>query len=80
MYDGNYRIYENGVLIYDANSTLNSSAFISIPATYVYNLELHLLIQLLGVGQPGWTNVDPNYTNLEYIDPDYIQSYRRKQC
>ena len=76
IYDGNYKVYENGVLIKDINDlspTTSTSISRSVPATYVYNYELHHLIELLGIGQPGWVNlVTDYYTHLDYLNPDFV--------
>ena len=46
IYDGNYKVYENGSLIKETNISLPTSVSRSVPASYVYNYQLHYLINL----------------------------------
>ena len=53
VYRGDYEIYENGVLVSNRSASSNRLVMIRVPSSIVYNHQLHLLIQMLGIGQNG---------------------------
>jgi hypothetical protein len=70
-FDGKYEVFKDGVLV--STNSLRTTSFVTftIPVSLMLNYQLHVLIQTLGIGQPGWYPNPPNntHTTLEYLEP-----------
>ncbi len=70
QYDGSYDVYKNGVLVSGNVLNTTSSRRIRVPASILYNNQLHVFISMLNVGDPNWNLPQVNgSTTLEYIEP-----------
>ena len=69
-YKGGYEIFEDGVLVLSSIGNTSNMVMIAVPVSIIHNYQLHVLIQMLGIGQPNWYSTNPNnYTYLEYLEP-----------
>ena len=69
-YIGAHEIFEDGVLVSSSIGNTSNMVMIAVPVSIIHNYQLHVLIQMLGIGQPNWYSTNPNnYTYLEYLEP-----------